>query len=179
MREADLLRSLESPVMVDGKVIKCSRVLLKQEIKVVGDQATSEVNLPTPSNQNPRQPAKPKDKRKQANLSKIDLTGQRLLSKDTYHNCTKNTKESSGDSSNDYNEYEADSMTNLHPFYPHVRESNSWDSPVEGSEGFFQHQYQAYQQPRTYSWSEQQQNVDQWCDYPEQTCYPEDQYSFG
>ena len=178
MKEADLLRSLEFPVIIERKAIKCSRVFLKQEMKVGGEPDPSVIKKTGSTNQNVGQPAKLNDKRKQANLPKIDLKMQQLANIDTYNNCTKNTKDSSGDSSNDYNEYEGDSMTRNIPLCSNFHESNNWDSPLQqDNNGFFYPQYDNFHQPRTNSCS-YQQGFDQWSIHPDQTSYPNDQPNF-
>lgn len=140
LREEDLLKSLEVPVTIDGKTIKCSRVFLKQEAKnsseITAQNKTIVHSCQASSNNDQKPQALPSNKIESSKPKKFK--GKHLNLKGS-HAWTKNTKESSGASShenkesNDFTEDYLNQESN---------EINQWHSPKADAEVFFDYQYQ-------------------------------------
>lgn len=70
LHEIDLEQALENPVTIDGKVVHCSRVFLKQETKEKGgQQAKAPICQPTPSPKVPREMKNEREKERIQMLS--------------------------------------------------------------------------------------------------------------
>ncbi len=121
--------------MIDGKTIKCSRVFLKQETKASDSITVSESNIPK-SNGNQ---AINKIDNKQSHKGRKIKTSKAL---DGSIACTKKTRESSGSSSEDHEDFN-NYFNHEDDFQQHYSEtsqfdySNGFHSPQTPTYGFF------------------------------------------
>lgn len=144
--EEDLLRALELPIVIDGKTIKCSRVFLKQETKA-GPESPSGSNTPNnkgswhaePESLGQQPSTTGKTEAKEAPKSCNTKCGKALDGSIAW---TKKTRESSGSSSEDQEDYTdcfnyEDHHYQKYPNAVQFNSSNGWQSPHAPAYGFF------------------------------------------
>lgn len=137
MREEDLLKSLEFPVIIDGKTIKCSRVFLKQEGKIGQEQPTNSSKQTWPT----KEQKQASENMKAEVVKNKKFKGKELNLEGSIAWTTKKTRGSSGSSSEEQEELSDIFMSNRSPNYNQGRD-NFWNSPQEESHPrFFPQEY--------------------------------------